>query len=153
MVKRFQILLDKAKEKEVWGTWWGLKRNEDWKKNAGCLRRKKRLSTLFCQQLALDTSLYMRKPRESSLSHVIAIRLQCCFYPHACWGWLVLQTRAWVPHSSQTHGAQTDPQSEYHHLNRPCLFLFFQESLLQPLRKRFQSQHRWGGIQLVTSLI
>ena len=59
-------------------------------------------------------------------------RLHCCFYPLACWGWLVLQARAQVPHSSQTHRAQIDPQSEYHHLNRPCWFLFFRRVLFNP---------------------
>lgn len=39
-------------------------------------------------------------------------------------GWLVSYTRSQVPHSpSQTHRAQTGPQSEHHHTSRPCLFL------------------------------
>ena len=86
----------------------------------------------------------MRKPRESSLSRVIY---------HICSVASIPCLLGVVSPAGQGPGspflpdsqAQIDPQSEYHHLNRPCLFLFFQESLLQPLRGGFQSQHRWGA--------
>lgn len=94
MVNRFQILLElrygygKEQREGLRDLVWE-KSKMGLEENTGNLRMERLPSPLFGPQLALDTSLYMWKPRETSFSCVIWNRMTVLFLsPHlrASWG-------------------------------------------------------------------
>lgn len=126
----FRFFLDKAKEKEVLRNL--VKRKKTEKRILGILRKKTSLYSVLLTIGPGHQPLHAKAKRiiiePCNLSH-----LQCCFYPHACWGWLVLQARAQVPYSSRLmgHRSWSSSQNTTTWID-PAYFFSFRRVLFNP---------------------